>query len=163
MKTVLYPGSFDPVTTGHMDLIIRASERFERVIVGVLYNPQKPAGVFSVAERIALLEAAVAPLGNVTVQAFDGLLVDAARACGADAVLRGLRTSADVEGELEMARLNRQIGGVETLMLAASPQVVHVSATMVRVIGRHGGDLSGLVPETLRERIARALSRTELG
>lgn len=154
MRTVLYPGSFDPVTSGHLDLIARAAVCFDEVIVGVLYNAQKQAGTFPVEERLALIEKATAHLAGVRAQAFTGLLVDAAKACGAQAVIRGLRTVSDVDVELQMARLNLRMGGVETLMLASSPEVVHINATMVREIGRLGGDLRGFVPESVRNEIA---------
>lgn len=157
MQTVLYPGSFDPVTTGHMDIIRRVAGLFDRVIVGILHNAEKPSGAFSVTERIVLLEDATAGLPNVEIQAFSGLLVDAVESSGAQAVVRGLRSAADVEIELQMARLNRHIGGVETLLLAAQPQVVHVSASMVREVGRYGGDLRGLVPDEILTRVVEGL------
>ena len=160
MRTVLYPGSFDPVTTGHMDIIRRAAAQFERVIVGVLYNPEKPTGAFPVAERLDLLKTAVADLSNVEVGAYAGLLVDVAASCGADAVIRSLRTAADLDAELQMARLNRQMSGIETLFLASAPEMVHISSSMVRVIGQHGGDIRGLVPELIEERVAKGLKAT---
>lgn len=150
MRTVLYPGSFDPITTGHMDVIARAAAMFEQVIIGVLHNPAKPSGAFPPAERLRLIEQATAPLSNVRAALFDGLLIDAARACRADAVIRGLRTMGDAESELQMARLNRQIGDIETIFLAAAPGVMHISSDMVRQIGRGGGSLGGLVPESIR-------------
>lgn len=154
MHTVLYPGSFDPITSGHLDLIARAAACFDEVIVGVLYNAQKQAGTFPVAQRLALIEKATAHLKGVRAQAFTGLLVDAARDCGAQAVIRGLRTISDVDIELQMARLNLLMGGVETLMLASSPEVVHINATMVREIGRLGGNLHGFVPASVHDEIA---------
>lgn len=157
MRTALYPGSFDPVTLGHLDIIRRAAALFDRVTVGVLYNAQKPSGAFSIPERLSLVEAVCKGLPNVEVHAFEGLLVEAVRTCRADAVIRALRTSADLEIELQMARLNRQLGGVETLMLAASPQVVHISSGMVREVGRLGGSLEGLVPEAILPRVTQAL------
>ena len=157
MKTVLYPGSFDPVTVGHMDIIARAAAQFDRVIVGVVHNPQKQSGAFPVAVRMEMLRTAAQAYDNVEVQDFSGLLVEAVHACGADAVVRGLRTSADLETEMQMARLNRQIGGVETFFLAAAPETVHISSSFVRDIGRYGGRLEGLVPEALRSQIAEAL------
>lgn len=161
MQTALYPGSFNPVTCGHMDIIRRAAALFDRVVVGILHNPQKPATAFSIRERLSLLEAACAGLANVEARAFEGLLVDAARACSANAVIRALRSEADAAIELQMARLNRQLGGVETLILAASPEVVHISAGMVREVGGLGGSLCGLVPETIRPRVAQALINHE--
>ncbi|MCL1964599.1 MAG: pantetheine-phosphate adenylyltransferase [Firmicutes bacterium] len=161
MRTVLYPGSFDPVTAGHMDIISRAAARFERVIIGVLRNPEKTTDAFSPAERLSLLRKAAAPYPNVEAAVFEGLLARAAEACGADGVLRGLRTAGDVESEFMMARLNRQMAGVETVFLAASPAVSHISASMVRQIGRLGGDLRGLVPENLLEEISDALAQRD--
>lgn len=161
MRTVLYPGSFDPVTNGHMDIIERAAALFDTVVVGVLHNAQKPSGAFPATERVQLLKAATAHLPGVHVNAYEGLLVDAVRECGADAVVRGLRSMGDADIELQMARLNRQLGQIETLMLAASPEVCHISASMVRDIGRHGGDLSGLVPMALCARIAEKLDQGE--
>ncbi|MDL2318008.1 pantetheine-phosphate adenylyltransferase [Eubacteriales bacterium OttesenSCG-928-A19] len=157
MRTVLYPGSFDPVTAGHLDIIRRAAARFEQVIVAVMHNPQKATGAFPVEERIELLKAATCGLDNVQIRAFDGLLVDAARACQVDGVIRGLRSTADTEIELQMARLNRQLGDVETVFMAATPAVMHISANMVREVGRLGGNLRGLVPEEIRPRVAEAL------
>lgn len=161
MRIALYPGSFDPVTVGHMDIIARAAALFDRVVVGVLHNPAKPSGVFTPAERVQLLLDSVAGLDNVEVRMFSGLLVDAARACGARIVVRGLRTMADAEVELQMARINRQIGDVETLFLAASPQVMHVSSEMVRQVGRYGGDLRGMLPGAIEKRVAGALARAK--
>lgn len=159
MRKVLYPGSFDPVTAGHMDIIRRAAAQFDQVVVGVLHNPLKPSGAFTPDERVELLQAATASLNNVTIEKFSGLLVDAVAACGADAVVRGLRTMGDAELELQMARLNRQIGGVETLFLAATPEVMHISAEMVRQVGRYGGNLHSLVPDTVFTRIEEALKQ----
>ncbi len=153
MRIVLYPGSFDPVTAGHMDIIERAAGLFGRVIVAVLHNEEKPSGAFSVPDRLALLRIATANLHNIMVQDFSGLLVHAARKSGADAVLRGLRTADDIGPELQMARLNRHLSGVETVFLAASPPMAHISSQRVREIGRLGGDLRGLVPEAIREQI----------
>ena len=159
MRTALYPGSCDPVTAGHLDILTRASRMFDRVIVGVLHNPKKPSGAFSVDERLALLSEAANGLSNVEARAFSGLLVDAARACGADVVVRGIRGFSDVEIELQMARLNLKIGGVETVFLAAAPEVSQISAGMVREIARLGGNVRGLVPETVRQQIIDALTQ----
>lgn len=161
MRTILYPGSFDPVTEGHMDIIRRASSLFERLIVGILHNPQKPGGAFSIMERLKLLETATSSLPNVSVEAMTGLLVDAARACKADAVLRGIRSAAETESELQMARLNHHLAGIETLFMAASPAAIHISASYVREIGRLGGSLQGLVPEAVRPEIARTLAQNK--
>lgn len=161
MRSVLYPGSFDPVTAGHMDIIRRASMAFDRVVVGILHNPQKPSGAVPLDKRLALLRMAAKELTNVEVTAFSGLLVEAAGAANVDAVLRGIRSTLDTEDELMMARLNRQIGQVETVFMAASPEVSHISATYVRQIARLHGDIRGLVPETVREEIIRLLTQPQ--
>ncbi|MDR0897872.1 MAG: pantetheine-phosphate adenylyltransferase [Oscillospiraceae bacterium] len=159
MKTILYPGSFDPVTIGHLDIIERAAALFDRLLVGVLHNPGKPGGLFTVPERLELLRLATAHLGNVEVVAHAGLLVDAVKALGADAVLRGVRGFADWENEAAMAAVNRRIGEVETLLLPASPGVGAVSARWVREIGQFGGDISALVPEAVAEKVRQKLGR----
>ena len=160
MHTALYPGSFDPVTIGHADIIKRASALFSQVIVGVLHNPQKPAGVFTAQERAALLRTVTEDMDNVSVRILCGLLVDAVRACGADAVVRSVRDTEDLHSEIQMARLNRQMRGTETLFIAASPHCAHISSSYVRDIGRLGGELRGLVPEVIRPYIADRLQDT---
>ncbi len=155
--TALYPGSFDPVTLGHLDVIARAAHVFDRVIVGVLHNPNKASGAFPVDTRLRLLGDAAAAYPNVAVAAYAGLLTEVVQEARADVVIRGLRGASDVEDELAMARLNRQLGRVETFFIAASPEVTHISATRVREIGRLGGSLRGLVPETIRARVEAAL------
>lgn len=157
MRTVLYPGSFDPVTVGHMDIITRAAARFERVYVAIVHNPEKQTSAFSAEERAALLKAATGHLKNVEIRTHTGLLVDMAGALGVDAVVRGIRTAADMDSEIQMARLNRQIADVETVFLAAAPQMVHISASYVRDIGRFGGNLQGLVPDAVLPQIAETL------
>lgn len=155
MRTVLYPGSFDPITLGHLDVIRRASARFERVVVGVLHNPQK-RGALDIETRIRCIREATKDFPNVEAKAFSGLLTQAARDCGADAVLRGLRNASDFDFEAQMARLNLSVGGVETIFLVASPEVSHISASMAREIASFGGDVGALVPEIARECLRRA-------
>lgn len=158
MRTALYPGSFDPVTVGHEEIIRRACALFDRVIVGVLYNPNKQ-GVLTAERRMELLRDTTEGISNVEIAAFpDMLLVEAARRCGADAVLRGLRGQADAEMELQMARMNRRLAGVETLMMASSPETVAVSSSVAREIARFGGSLRGIVPETAREKAEKWLN-----
>ena len=163
MKTILYPGSFDPVTNGHMELIERAAALFDRVIVGVLYNPDKRSGLFDIEKRLEILRLATAQYPNVEAQAFTGLLVDAVKACGADAVLRGIRSSADVESELQMARINREIGGAETLFMASGPEKSHISSSMVRQIASLGGKYEHMVPRAARDALEKALGRGKEG
>ena len=149
-RHALFPGSFDPPTLGHLDLIRRALGLFERLTLAVAEHPTKP-GFLPFARRVALLEELAAELGaapgRVTVTRLDGLVVDGARAAGAAVLLRGLRSGADFDYEAPMAGTNRAMApDVETLFLAASPEVSHVSSTLVRQISGLGGDVSGLVP-----------------
>lgn len=155
----LFPGSFDPVTLGHLEIIERASALFDLLVVGVFHNPQKQTGAFCVEERLALLERACGALQNVKARAFDGLVADAVGKCRADVIVRGVRTGQDIETELQMARLNRKLCGAETFFLAASPHTVHISASMVREIGRLGGDLAGLVPKAVLPLVQETLGR----
>lgn len=151
MRTALYPGSFDPATVGHEEVIRRASALFDRVIVGVLYNPNKQ-GALTIEKRTALLEKITAGMKNVDIAAFpDMLLVEAVKRCGADVVLRGIRGQADAESELQMARVNRQLSGVETLFIASSPETVAISSSIAREVACFGGSLAGIVPEAARE------------
>ena len=146
------PGSFDPVTVGHLDVFRRAALVFDRVVVAVLENPSKQ-GTFSVSERIDFIEAEVGALENLRVDRFEGLLVDFCRERGIGVVCKGVRSAGDVEYEGRMAEMNRRLGGVETLFLPSDPRHAHVSSSLVREIARYGGDLGGAVPE----RVARAL------
>jgi len=152
----IYPGSFDPVTYGHLDLIERAARLFPRLVVAVVGNPSKQA-MFTTEERVALLEAEVAPLGpGIEVEAFDGLLVDRCAELGITTVVKGLRGVGDLEIELRMAQTNRQIGAVETVFLATAPERSHLASSFVREVARFGGRLDHAVPpaveKALRER-----------
>jgi pantetheine-phosphate adenylyltransferase len=142
----LYPGSFDPVTRGHLDLIARAARLFARLHVGVLENPSKTP-LFSAAERVALLEAETRGIGNVEVLSFGGLAVDAALKVGAAWIVRGLRSEADAAHEISMARSNRLCGAreVETVFIPASANVAFISSTLVREIVAQGGKLAPFV------------------
>jgi pantetheine-phosphate adenylyltransferase len=150
------PGSYDPVTNGHLDVIARAAELFDEVVVAVMHNPAK-RGTFAVPERIELVQHAVSErvAGRVRVEAFAGrLLVDVCREVGAVAVVKGLRGPADLGYELPMALMNRHLSGLETVFLASDPGLQHVSSTLVKEVAAYGGDVSGLVPEEVRRRLA---------
>ncbi|MFU8841433.1 MAG: pantetheine-phosphate adenylyltransferase [Nitriliruptoraceae bacterium] len=142
---VACPGSFDPVTYGHLDVIERAAARFDEVVVAVLVNPGKQ-GLFSIDERIALLEAEVAGLGNVRVDRFQGLLVDFCAARGIGLVCKGLRAVSDFEYELQMAQMNMAIGDVETVFLTTSPEHSYLSSSLVKEVARFGGRIDHAVP-----------------
>lgn len=142
----LYPGSFDPVTLGHMDVIRRAAALFDTVVVGVLHNPEK-RGCFSVEQRVDMLNRACAGIPNVRVISYGGLLAQLTRETGISVVVRGVRGVADLESETVMARINRQLNPtLETLFLPASPEMGEISASMVRQLAAFGADLSAYVP-----------------
>ena len=142
----LFPGSFDPVTNGHMDVIRRAAKIFDRVVVGVLHNPDK-RGLFSVDQRVAMLKKACADIPQAEVIAYGGLLADLTREKNIRVVIRGVRGTGDLESETAMARINGQLDpGLETLFLPASPGCGEISASMVRQLAAFGADLSAYVP-----------------
>lgn len=144
------PGSYDPVTAGHLDLIRRAAAIFDRVVVAVLFNPAKQ-GTFAVPEREAHLLDALADLDGVRVASWaNTLLVDVCREVGAQVVVKGIRGEGDVGYELGMAAMNRQIGQIETVFLSASPELAHLSSSLVRQVALLGGDVSGMVTERVR-------------
>ena len=155
--TALCPGTFDPVTNGHLDIIERASARFEALVVGVLDNPAKEP-LFTAEERVGLLKEATQGLPNVEVEAFSGLLVDHVTRRGQDVVVvKGLRAVTDFEYEIQMAQMNHRLAGVETLFMTTSPQWSFLSSSLVREVARFGGDVSGLVPPPVAERLAERL------
>lgn len=152
------PGSYDPVTNGHLDVIARAATLFEEVIVAVLQNPSK-GGVFTVEERVEMITRALAgevrASGRVRVEAVGGgLLVDYCRSVGAVAVVKGLRGPDDFGYELPMALMNRHLTGLETAFLAGDPAYGHVSSSLVKEVAAHGGDVHGLVPDLVADRLA---------
>lgn len=155
MTTVVCPGSFDPVTSGHVDVVERATHLFDEVIVCVVHNPNKQ-GTFTVDERLELLAASMAHLGGVRIDSFTGLLVDYCRAEGAAAVVKGLRGGQDYAYEEPMAHMNLEItsaGGapVDTVYLSGRPTWSFVSSSLVREVARLGGDVSHLVPSVVAE------------
>ncbi|MEM9799672.1 MAG: pantetheine-phosphate adenylyltransferase [Planctomycetota bacterium] len=150
----LFPGTFDPVTLGHLDLVERAATLFDRLTIGVAAHHDKQH-VLGVDERVALLEEATAHLEHVDVVALGGLLVDGARRLGATAVVRGIRSAADLEYERQLALTNRAMAPeLETVLLLSSPAHSHVSSTLVRQIARLGGDLSPFVPPAVVRALA---------
>jgi len=146
MRIAVYPGTFDPVTFGHLDLVERGRKHVDRLILSILRNEDKQT-LFTVDERAAFLRQAVAPWDNVVVDAFDGLLVDYAKRTGASLILRGLRAVSDFEYELQMAMMNRRLApDLETAFLMPNEAFSYVSSRLVREVARLGGDVSGLVP-----------------
>ena len=151
----IYPGSFDPITNGHLDLISRGSKLVERLIVAILHNSAKQS-LFSVAERMEMLEEVVRPYPNVEVTSFEGLLVDYAAARGANVILRGIRALSDYEYELQMALMNRRLNpSVETVFLLASEAHSFISSQLVKEVASLGGNVAGLVPPAVGERMKR--------
>lgn len=146
VRRCVCPGSFDPITMGHLDVIERAAKLFDEVIVAVVYNPQK-SGTFSPQERVQLIEQSVAHLPNVRAQAFGNrLVVDVCRELDAAVMVKGLRDGTDFSYEMPMAQMNTQMTGVETLFIAATPAVSHYSSSLIRVCAQHGADVSAMVP-----------------
>ena len=148
--TALCPGTFDPVTNGHLDVIGRAASMFDGVVVAVLENPSK-APLFTIEERVALLREALGDQPSVRVASFGGLLVDFARAQDAGMIVKGLRAVSDYEYEIQMAQMNQRIGGVDTLFMATSPKWSFLSSSLVKEVARLGGDVEGLVPDHVRK------------
>jgi pantetheine-phosphate adenylyltransferase len=151
------PGSYDPITNGHVDVVSRASRLFDEVVVAILHNPSKQ-GTFNVEERTGFIEQALGHLPNVRVAAWAGtLVVDVCREVGAATMVKGLRGGTDFAYELPMAHMNHHLTGVETLFIAADPTLQHVSSSLIKEVARYGGDVSGLVPDpvltALRDRL----------
>ena len=150
--TALCPGTFDPVTNGHLDIIGRTSATFDAVVVGVLENPSKQP-VFGVEERVAMLEEACSAMPNVSVAPFSGLLVEFARTRGATAIVKGSRAVSDYEYEIQMAQMNLRLGGVETLFMPTNPKWSFLSSSLVKEVARFGGVVEGLVPDHVCKRL----------
>ncbi|MFF3668872.1 pantetheine-phosphate adenylyltransferase [Microtetraspora malaysiensis] len=149
MRRVVCPGSFDPVTNGHLDIIGRTSRLYDEVVVAVLINFEK-AGLFTVDERIEMLEAVTKEYGNVRVEKFHGLLVDFCRQNDIPTIVKGLRAVSDFDYELQMAQLNYRMSGVETLFMSTNPEYSFLSSSRLKEIARYGGDVSGLVPDLVQ-------------
>ena len=153
----IYPGSFDPITNGHLDLIERASALFDKLIVAILRNDEKQA-LFSAEERVDMLKEVVRGFANVDVGSFDGLLVDYAATCGASVILRGIRAVSDYEYELQITLMNRRLRPeIETVFLMASEANSFVSSRLVKEVIKLGGNISGLVPPSVEGKLRRRL------
>jgi pantetheine-phosphate adenylyltransferase len=159
--TAVCPGSYDPVTHGHLDIITRTANVFDNVIVGVVNSPvRKDKTVFSAEERVSFIEAEVAELGNVQVKPFDTLLVDFARENGATAIVKGLRAISDFEYEFEMNQLNRKMApNIESIYLMSTPNFSFLSSSGVKELAMFGGDITGLVPDRVAKRLEEELKR----
>lgn len=159
MKRALCPGTFDPMTNGHLDIIERAAGVFDELVVAVALSPEKGGGpLFSIDERVEMARIATAHLGNVTVRPFDSLLVDLARQLDATIIVKGLRAVTDFEREFQMAQLNYRLDDeIETMFIVSIPDYMYLSSSAVKEIAGHGGSVEGLVPEHVNERLVERL------
>jgi pantetheine-phosphate adenylyltransferase len=157
VSSAVCPGSFDPVTNGHLDVIERMSHVFDEVVVAVLINKNKH-GLFSTEERMDLLRESTADLGNVTVDSFHGLLVDFCKARGIRVVVKGLRAVSDFDYELQMGQMNHSLAQVETLFMPTNPLYSFLSSSLVKEVATYGGDVSGLVPDPVLRRLREKLA-----
>ncbi|HCU92079.1 MAG TPA: pantetheine-phosphate adenylyltransferase [Actinobacteria bacterium] len=162
MRRVVCPGSFDPVTNGHLDIIGRAARLHDEVVVVVGANLAKQ-GLFTVDERLAMLREVTSEFPNVSVDKFTGLLVDFCRAHGVSAIVKGLRAVSDFEYEMEMAQMNYRLAEVETLFMTANPLYSFLRSSLVKEIAKYGGDVSSLVPAAVYERLRVRLAATRAG
>ncbi|MFT5530254.1 MAG: pantetheine-phosphate adenylyltransferase [Candidatus Poriferisodalaceae bacterium] len=154
MSTVLYPGSFDPVHNGHVEIIGTASRLFDTVVVAVMLNPGKVHPLFTDDERADMIKEAVVHLPNVEVTMFGGLVVDIATELKIDLIVKGLRGVSDFEGELQMAQMNRSVTGIETLFIPSTSEDSFIASKYIREISKFGGKVSHLVPEGVARRLA---------
>lgn len=152
MAGALCPGSFDPVTNGHLDVFERVAAQFDEVVVTVMVNKKKQ-GMFTVAERIEMLRDATADLPNVRVAAWDGLTVDFAREQGITAIVKGLRDAGDFGYELQMAQMNKKLSGVDTFFIATNPAFSYLSSSLVKEVAAFGGDVSDMLPPLVHKRL----------
>lgn len=152
MSGAVCPGSFDPVTLGHIDIFERAAAQFDEVVVAVLVNPNKK-GMFSAEERIELIRESTGHLSNLRVEAGSGLVVDFVKERGLTAIVKGLRTGTDFEYELQMAQMNKHVAGVDTFFVATTPRYSFVSSSLAKEVAALGGDVSDLLPEPVSARL----------
>jgi pantetheine-phosphate adenylyltransferase len=160
MRRAACPGSFDPVTFGHLDIIGRASALYDEVVVAVGLNPSKKR-MFSFEERTEMLTEATARFGNVTVDSFDGLIVDFCKSRGIQVIVKGLRAVSDFDYELQMAQMNLGLQAIETMFMTTNPQYSFLSSSLVKEVATYGGDVSGLVPEAVHKRLVERVRGTQ--
>jgi pantetheine-phosphate adenylyltransferase len=161
VRIALIPGSFDPVHNGHLEVIERAARLFDEVVVATLRNPQKSEALFELDERQKMLEESLAHLVNVRIVSVSTLVVNVARDEGASAIVKGLRAVSDFENELQMAQMNRQLSGVETIFIPTSSSHSFVASKLVREVARFGGDVSSFVPKAVSLRLSEKFEGTD--
>lgn len=159
MTTALYPGSFDPVHNGHVEIIEVAAGLFDQVVVAALRNPQKGEPMFAVDERVKMLEESLTHLPNVTIVGFSRLVVEVAKDVGADFIMKGLRAVSDFESEMHQAHMNLAISGVHTVFIPSATTHSFVASKLIREIARFGGDVSSMVPGPVAQRLAERFPR----
>ena len=161
MTTALCPGSFDPVTNGHLDIIERAARHFAHVVVAVIHNPDKTSALFSLEERQEMLADEISHLENVRIEFSKGtgLLVEFAKEHGAEALVKGLRAVSDFDYELQMAQMNQRLSGIDTFFMPTSPEYSFLSSSLVREVARFGGDVTSMVPPKVAARLAAHFGR----
>jgi pantetheine-phosphate adenylyltransferase len=159
VTVALIPGSFDPFHNGHLEVVERAGRLFDDVVVATLRNPQKAEPLFNLAEREEMLKEALAHLSNVRIVSVSKLVVDVAHDVGASAIVKGLRAVSDFENELQMAQMNRQLSGIETLFIPTTSTSAFVASRLLREVARYGGDVSAFVPKAVALRLQEKFSR----
>jgi len=159
MSGAVCPGSFDPVTLGHVDIFERAAAQFDEVVVAVLVNPNK-RGMFTPEERMEMIAESAGHLPNLRVETGQGLVVDFVKARGLTAIVKGLRTGTDFEYELQMAQMNKHIAGVDTFFVATTPRYSFVSSSLAKEVAQLGGDVSDLLPAAVNRRVAEKLAQS---
>ncbi|MCQ4622016.1 pantetheine-phosphate adenylyltransferase [Corynebacterium sp. CCUG 65737] len=160
MTKAVCPGSFDPVTNGHLDIFTRAARSFDEVTVLVTGNPNKQSGLFSIDERMGLIREVTSHIPNITVDTWGGLLVDYTTAHNIGALVKGLRSSLDYDYELPMAQMNRRLSGVDTFFLMTDEKYGYISSSLCKEVAKYGGDLKGLVPDPVFEAMNQKFSGT---
>lgn len=158
MRKVVCPGSFDPITFGHLDIVERASKNFDEVVIAVLVNQTKQT-LFTVEERISMIKEVTKKYGNVRVDSWSGLLVDYCKSNGISMIVKGLRAVSDFDYELQMSQINLQLKGIETIFMSTAPEHSFLSSSLVKEIASYGGDVSNYVPNEILSRLKERLAR----